>query len=227
MLRSRPDLLRRAFCSIPLTREQLEADGISTRTVYRNLHPTKYYEMSITIPPANPKTQPSLLTSTGAYAAYSGERCGRSPKDKRLVTPLTKEEYNKIWWSNVNKEMSRDLYGRVLQRAQDYLNNRENLFAVDGFVGWDPKYRKSVRIYTTRPYHALFMNNMLVRPSKDELKRCFSKPDFIIYNAGEFYANKGTTGKLSLLQSPTRRLASLWIFLEARRPYLARSTPAR
>lgn len=199
LLRSTPGVLARAFCSsVPLTREQLDADGISTRKVYRNLHPAKYYELSITRPPANPNTEPSVLTSTGAYAAYSGAKCGRSPKDKRIVTPYTKEEHDKIWWGSINKEMSRDQYERVIQRAQDYLNNREEVFVVDGFVGWDPKYRKSVRIYTTRPYHALFMNNMLVRPSKEELKGSFQKPDFIIYNAGEFNANKGTTGNPNL-----------------------------
>lgn len=46
---------------------------------------------------------------------------------------------------------------------------------------------------TTRAYHALFMQNMLVMPTKEEFAE-FHPPDFIIYNAGCFPANKYTTG---------------------------------
>ena len=51
------------------------------------------------------------------------------------------------------------------ERAIDYLNTRERLYCVDGFAGWDPKYRLKVRVICARPYHALFMHNMLIRPT--------------------------------------------------------------
>ena len=35
-------------------------------------------------------------------------------------------------------------------------------FVVDGYAGWDPKYRVNVRVLCSRAYHALFMKNMLV-----------------------------------------------------------------
>jgi phosphoenolpyruvate carboxykinase (ATP) len=78
------------------------------------------------------------------------------------------------------------------QRAIDYLNTRERLYCVDGFAGWDPKYRIKVRVICSRPYHALFMHNMLIRPTKEELN-AFGKPDFTIYNAGAFPANRLTS----------------------------------
>ena len=43
-----------------------------------------------------------------------------------------------------------------------------------------------------RPYHALFMHNMMIRPTTEELKH-FGEPDYIIYNAGEFTANQYTS----------------------------------
>ena len=46
----------------------------------------------------------------------------------------------------------------------DYLNTRERLYCFDGFAGWDPKYRIKVRVICSRPYHALFMHTMLIRP---------------------------------------------------------------
>ena len=62
---------------------------------------------------------------------------------------------------------------------------------VDGFAGWDPRYRLKVRVICARAYHALFMRNMLIRPSADELA-AFGDPDYVIYNAGQFPANPHT-----------------------------------
>lgn len=40
-------------------------------------------------------------------------------------------------------------------------------------------------MFCTRPYHALFMKNMLIRPTEEELKKDFSGDvDFYIFNAG-------------------------------------------
>merc|ERR1712129_649081 len=78
----------------------------------------------------------------------------------------------------------------------DYLNTRKRLYVFDGFAGWDPKYRYKIRVITSRAYHALFMNNMLVRPTEEELKN-FGEPDYTIYNAGEFPANRATEGMTS------------------------------
>ena len=89
--------LARRFCMVPVDRASLEKHGISTRVVHRNLGPAKYYEKSITIMPSNPGTAPSCVTNTGAYAAYSGEKTGRSPLDKRIVEPDSKEEGKKLF----------------------------------------------------------------------------------------------------------------------------------
>ena len=82
------------------------------------------------------------------------------------------------------------------RRALDYLNTRERLYCFDGFAGWDPKYRLKIRVICSRPYHALFMHTMLIRPTREELA-AFGQPDFVIYNAGAFPANRLTTGMAS------------------------------
>ena len=46
--------------------------------------------------------------------------------------------------------------------------------------------RTKIRVICTRPYHALFMHNMLIRPTKAELEN-YGEPDFVIYNAGGFW----------------------------------------
>ncbi|MEZ4594971.1 MAG: phosphoenolpyruvate carboxykinase (ATP), partial [Chloroflexota bacterium] len=81
-------------------------------------------------------------------------------------------------------------------RAIDYLNTRKKLYVVDGFAGWDEKERIKVRIICTRPYHALFMWNMLIRPTDEELAN-FGEPDYVVFNAGQFPANRYTMGMTS------------------------------
>ena len=66
---------------------------------------------------------------------------------------------------------------------------------IDGFAGWDERYRIKVRIVCARAYHALFMRNMLIRPSPEELVHFH--PDYVVYNAGSFPANRYTSGMSS------------------------------
>jgi phosphoenolpyruvate carboxykinase (ATP) len=40
------------------------------------------------------------------------------------------------------------------------------LYVVDGYASWDKEYRTKIRVVCTRAYHALFMHNMLIRPTK-------------------------------------------------------------
>jgi phosphoenolpyruvate carboxykinase-like protein len=98
-----------------------------------------------------------------------------------------------IWWGPVNIPLDSRAFAINRERARDYLNSRERLYCFDGFAGWDPKYRIKVRVICSRPYHALFMHTMLIRPTEEQLEK-FGAPDFIIYNAGAFPANQFTSG---------------------------------
>jgi phosphoenolpyruvate carboxykinase (ATP) len=49
--------------------------------------------------------------------------------------------------------------------ALNYLNSKDKLYIVDGYAGWGTEGRIKVRVVATRSYHALFMHNMLVRPT--------------------------------------------------------------
>lgn len=135
----------------------------------------------------------SAITSSGALTAYSGAKTGRSPLDKRVVREPGSEK--EVWWGPVNKEMSPAVWKINRERAVDYLNTRNRIYVIDGFAGWDEKYRINVRVVCARAYHALFMRNMLIRPSRKELEHF--KPDYTIYNAGSFPANRYTTGMTS------------------------------
>ncbi|MGL4593661.1 MAG: phosphoenolpyruvate carboxykinase (ATP) [Thermoguttaceae bacterium] len=157
----------------------LSSYGIHVPRVLRNAAPARLYEDAIV-------REQAAVTSTGALINSSGEKTGRSPKDKRIVKSAPSDK--DIWWGAVNMPMTEDDFVESRARAIDYLNTRDLLYVVDAFAGWDPKYRLKIRIICCRAYHALFMQNMLIRPTAEELLD-FGDPDFVIYNAGQFPAN--------------------------------------
>jgi phosphoenolpyruvate carboxykinase (ATP) len=166
----------------------LSAHGITVQTVFRNPSPALLYEESIRHEPH------AAISDTGALIAYSGDKTGRSPRDKRVVRHPDSER--DIWWGPVNFPLEERSFMVNRERAVDYLNTRERLYCVDGYAGWDPATRLKVRVICARPYHALFMYNMLMRPSREELGT-FGTPDFVLINAGGFPANRFTTGMTS------------------------------
>ena len=122
--------------------------------------------------------------------SYSGLKTGRSPKDRRIV--LDKLTENDICWGHVNIPIEHKAYLFCQSRAIDYMSSRHRIFVTDGYYGWDPKYRLKIRVISVRPYHALFMRNMLIVPTKEELDRDFSgdQIDYHVFNAGEHPNNK-------------------------------------
>merc|ERR1719486_344899 len=135
----------------------------------------------------------SAIVSSGALAVKSGKKMGRSPLDKRVV--FEEASADDIWWGKVNVKMKIDSFLTNRERAVDYLNTCKKLYIIDGYAGWEESYRLPVRVITSRAYHALFMKNMLVVPTEEELKN-FGDP-FVIFNAGCFPCNRQTEGMTS------------------------------
>ena len=167
----------------------LSGQGINTREVLRNPTVAVLYEHGLL-------RDDELLTSSGAIATTSGAKTGRSPLDKRVVDhPSSSSD---IWWGNVNIKLAESSFLALREQAISFLNGCERLYVIDGFAGWDPQRRLKIRVISARPYHALFMHNMLIRPTATELGN-FGQPDYVIYNAGHAYADPTTPG----LTSPT------------------------
>ena len=157
----------------------LEKQGISVADIHRNVSPAFLYEAALRF------EKGTTISSTGALIAYSGKKTGRSPTDKRIVDDA--EVRDDIWWGNVNIKLEEQSFLINRERAVDYLNTRERLYVVDGYAGWDPKYQLKIRVVCARAYQALFMHNMLIRPTAKQLTS-FGEPDYVIYNAGVFAA---------------------------------------
>ncbi len=157
--------------------------GIEKPVIYRNLSPARLYEMAL-------EEEGTTIASTGALIAYSGEKTGRSPKDKRIVEEASSKD--NVWWGDVNIPISEDSFAINRDMATSFLDTRKNIFVVDGYAGWDPEYRIAVRIVCARAYHALFMHNMLIRLKPEELGGF--KPEWTIMNAGQCAASTNVAG---------------------------------
>ena len=163
----------------------LKSHGIHVQNILRNAVPPVLYKEAVL------NDRRTEISSAGALIAYSGAKTGRSPSDKRVVQDV--RSVDDVWWGKVNVPLERRSFLINRQRAVDYLNTRDELFVIDGYAGWAPAQRVKVRVICARPYHALFMWNMLIRPTREGLQS-FGDPDFVIFNAGMFPANPHTVG---------------------------------
>ncbi len=165
----------------------LTAYGLQNADVIRNGPPALLYEHAILFDDAE-------IADNGAICTASAEKTGRSPKDKRIVdNPASHDE---IWWGPVNMPVSAESFQINRATAIEYLNGCPRLYVMDGFAGWDEEFQIKVRIICSRPYHALFMHNMLIRPTAEQLES-FGEPDYVIFNAGSQAADPATEGLTS------------------------------
>ncbi len=154
---------------------RLEEVVIGDAQVIRNAPAAQLYEHAIA-------HEGAAILSSGALATFSGEKTGRSPKDKRIIdSPASTED---VWWGSVNISATAESFLACRRRALEFLGAQPTAYLVDGYAGWDPEYRIKVRVICSRAYHALFMHNLLIRPSPDELD-AFGEPDLVIINAGD------------------------------------------
>lgn len=116
------------------------------------------------------------LASNGAVVALSGKYTGRTPKDKHTVRSPRVE--NDIWWE-ANNAMSPEVFTGLKEKAQRGLDQKK-IYQIDLFAGADPKYRIGVRFLLERPYHALFIRQLLIRPTEAQLNDF--QPDWTVLN---------------------------------------------
>ena len=179
-----PSLIDNKTGNVYISNKHPQSDfGLKQLSVHYNLTQAEYYEHAL-------KETGTAISNSGALTVKSGIKTGRSPKDKRIVyDDLTKD----VWWDKYSPNIKMDSKTFLINRETTicYLNNLDELYIFDGYAGWDTEHRIKVRVIAERAYHALFMNNMLIRPSAKELAE-FGDPEYVIYNAGKFPCNRFT-----------------------------------
>ena len=121
-----------------------------------------------------------VIGLNGALMVDTGEFSGRIPNDKFIVDESSSNE--NIWWGEVNQKLSEENFDHLFSKVlETYENLSSSYYIFDGFAGDDTDNSLNVRMITKKAWQSLFVNNMFIRPSKDQLNDF--TPDFTIINA--------------------------------------------
>ena len=146
----------------PITpkKSDLNVYGIKEAKVNWNLSPETLQEITI-------KKGMGKETNNGTLALNTGKFTGRSPQDRFIV----KDDYTKdrVWWGKVNKPISPENFDKLYDEVASYLSGKE-LYARDGYVCAEPKYKTNVRTITEYPWSNMFVYNMFLRLKAEEIE---------------------------------------------------------
>jgi phosphoenolpyruvate carboxykinase (ATP) len=150
--------------------------------VYWNLSVPQLIEHSIV-------RQEGILASNGALCVKTGKYTGRSPKDKFIVDEPS--IHDEIDWNTVNVPLAIEKFDLLYKRMLAYIQGK-NLYVFDGYVGADPSYQLSVRVINELASHNLFVHQMFLRPTAEELKT--HHPDFTVISVPGFQGDPDIDG---------------------------------
>ena len=145
-------------------------------TVHRNLSAPKLVELAL-------NRGEGILSVSGALVTKTGERTGRSPKDRFVVSRAPSKD--QIDWGQVNQPVEPEVFDALFDRIRGHLEGRD-LFVVDGFVGADPDHQIRLRVIAELSWHALFAHQLFRRLDRDQLDGF--EPDFTVVSAPTFDA---------------------------------------
>ena len=142
---------------------------IKPKAVYRNLTLAQLTEAAL-------RRGEGTLSQTGALVVTTGKYTGRSPQDKFIVD--SEGVHNEIAWGKVNRPISREKFDSIKGKMLAYMQNRE-VFIFDGYAGADKKYTKKFRIVNELASQNLFIRDLLIRPTAEELEN-YGEADYTI-----------------------------------------------
>lgn len=156
---------------------------IEPKMVYRNLTPAQLTEAAL-------RRGEGVLSNTGALVVTTGKYTGRSPEDKFIVDSAG--VHDEIAWGKVNCPISQEKFDAIKGKVAAYLQGRE-VFIFDGFAGADKKYTQKFRVINELASQNLFIRQLLIRPTEEELKN-FGEPDYTILCAPGFKCDPEVDG---------------------------------
>jgi len=163
----------------------LEAHGFrNLKSVNWNLTAPALYEEAV-------RRGEGHVAKDGPLVVLTGHHTGRSATDKFVVKDANTEPH--VWWDN-NKAMSPAHFDALHADMMAFAEGKE-LFAKDLFGGADLTHRIKVRIVTEYAWHSLFVHQLLIRPTADDLKGF--DPEFTIIDLPSFSADPAKHGSAS------------------------------
>lgn len=132
------------------------------------------------------------LSKDGVLVTTTGERTGRSAKDRFIVTENSTS--GTIAWGRVNSPLSAAAFTRLRAQVVSHLERRDTLFVQDLVCGNDPTEAMPVKVVTESSWHAMFARTMFVRPKKHDVA---AREPFTVLHAPFFLANTDSEPELN------------------------------
>ncbi len=167
-------------------------------TIHRNASAPALIEAAV-------RRHEGVLAANGALVVDTGERTGRSPRDKFLED--TPGIHGSIDWGKVNQPVTPANFARLEEMAVAHLSQKKDLYRFDGYAGADPDYRLKVSVVTEEAWHGLFARTLFINaPAEAPLR---FQPDWIVINACnrrvDDFARYGLNSAVAVIQSLEQR----------------------
>ncbi|WP_282782043.1 phosphoenolpyruvate carboxykinase (ATP) [Phaeodactylibacter xiamenensis] len=128
-----------------------------------------------------------VLADSGALCVSTGKFTGRSPQDRFIVEDEVSKD--RVDWNAINKPFEAADYDKLRAKLVKYFGGKE-IYVRDVQACADPEYRTNIRIVTEYPWSNLFVYNMFLRMSEEELAQF--DPEWTVLCAPGFEADVET-----------------------------------
>ena len=104
----------------------------------------------------------SELTHTGALLALTGNRTGRSPKDRYIVEESSTKD--KIDWGEVNRPFDSNHFDKLWNKVSAYLDDKDH-YVSNVHVGSNKDHYIPVEVKSELAWHSLFSKLIFISPN--------------------------------------------------------------
>ena len=129
------------------------------------------------------------LASNGALTIVTGERTGRSPKDRFIVKESSTEA--EIDWGMINRPFEEAKFNALWDKVEHYLSEQDSHYLANLHVGSDPEYYLPLNVRTQTAWQNLFARNLFIKP---ESFNPSDKKQWQILNAAGFECDPEVDG---------------------------------
>ena len=161
----------------------LDLDAHSKAT-FHNLSPATLAELAV-------QRGEGRLAATGALVVETGQRTGRSPKDRFIVEEPGSSAH--IDWGGVNQAVQPSVFDALWGRVQRHLDDTET-FVSHLHVGADAEHYLPIEVHTEYAWHALFGSALFIVP---DAYNPGHKPVWEVLNAPDFVCDPTRDGTRS------------------------------